>query len=297
MVIDTNRQALSGHVLAFNHDLTSHDSAPRPAYASFPESRAKNCSFLPAGFIAASIMALCIQKEELVESTPRVNADVSEVRTWVLEVFHRRCHPDPEGALDGFYWKGRDLHSQRRYIALRLRFRLEPFGYLIAHDIHDAVKASGLLSQALNLTDKFLTSESRERDRKREKTAKRQAKTTSRTIIEPQLSFAEIGRNQDAEPKRMKAKKKLGRIIGTSRGISSETTTAAASPTGVGDPFRDPVPTFKKPKMKTKKRKRKKEAAASPDSVEGAQDPFQDPEPMHLIDADDYRLDQASSTD
>lgn len=34
--------------------------------------------------------------EELVNSTPREDAGVAEVRTWILQVFHRRCHPDPE---------------------------------------------------------------------------------------------------------------------------------------------------------------------------------------------------------
>lgn len=88
----------------------------------------------------------------------------------MLEAFRRRLHPDPEvrrfgnhlehlprkrtrcyGVADSlqpvlkeFYWKGRDLHSQRRYLALRLRFRGEPYGYMIAHDIHDAVKVSRL---------------------------------------------------------------------------------------------------------------------------------------------------------
>ncbi|KAI3331518.1 hypothetical protein HD806DRAFT_162248 [Xylariaceae sp. AK1471] len=76
----------------------------------------------------------------------------------MLEVFHRRCHPDPEKALQEFRWRGRDLHTQRRYLALRLRFRGQPYGYMIAHDVHDAVK------------------ESRKRTRQREKAAKKQAK-------------------------------------------------------------------------------------------------------------------------
>ncbi|KAI0529870.1 hypothetical protein GGR58DRAFT_281505 [Xylaria digitata] len=261
--------------------------------------------------------------EELVESTPRQDASVDEVRTWVLEVFHRRCHPDPERALNGFHWKGRDLHSQRRYLALRLRFRGEPYGYMIAHDIHDAVK------------------ESRRRARKRQKEARRQIKKAIKTdgktapisvrtptaqtsppsasLISTEdstpsqggsnikaqtgpLAIANVNTNCETEVSHpigenepqdaigaVRAKNKLVKIFT----ISPRTTSGAAtvvSPSGVEDSFGDPIPGPKITKAKPKKVRRKGKAIASLESPGSPQNPFLDPEPIRLIDADDFRL-------
>ncbi|TGJ82999.1 hypothetical protein E0Z10_g5764 [Xylaria hypoxylon] len=101
------------------------------------------------------------------------------------------------------------------------------------------------------------------------------------------------GQPQDAVTGAAKAKKKLAKIFTISPGpTSSRTTTAATSPSGVEGPFRDPMPESKgtKAKLKKEKRKRKGKATASLESLGSAQDPFQDPEPMQLIDADDFRL-------
>ncbi|KAI0100608.1 hypothetical protein GGR51DRAFT_575285 [Nemania sp. FL0031] len=269
--------------------------------------------------------------EELVQSTPPEDAGVGEVRTWVLEVFHRRCHPDPKRALNGFYWKGRDLHSQRRYLALRLRFRREPYGYLIAHDIHDAVK------------------EFRKRTRQREKEAAKRVKKRNRTdkgaapesasttaaqgcpsvpsqfpSITPskdnpeEEGFTErhaaymgasrerqsshpIGEDQlqDAETSRVKVKKKLAKIFTispqTSSSSSSRATTRTESASGE-DPFQDPIPSSRKTKAKTRKAKRRGKAKARLKSRHNVQDPFRDPEPMRLIDEDDFRLECPLST-
>ncbi|KAF2967894.1 hypothetical protein GQX73_g5720 [Xylaria multiplex] len=272
--------------------------------------------------------------EELVESTPRQDAGVDEVRTWVLEVFHRRCHPDPEGALNGFHWKGRDLHSQRRYLALRLRFRGEPYGYMIAHDIHDAIK------------------ESRRRAHKRQKEARRQIKKAMKTDgktapisgrtptaqtsppstslasteggapsqgksnIKAQkgpLAIANINTNHEAETSHLigdnepqdagagtaRVRNKLVKIFTNGpRTCSGAAAITVMSPSGVEDPFRDPIPgpQITKPKPKPKKAKKKGKALVSLESPGSSQNPFLDPEPMRLIDADDFRLDSPEDT-
>ncbi|KAI1738881.1 hypothetical protein F4680DRAFT_466958 [Xylaria scruposa] len=266
--------------------------------------------------------------EELVESTPRQDAGVAEVRTWVLTVFHRRCHPDPERALTGFQWKGCDLHSQRRYIALRLRFRGEPYGYMIAHDIHDAVK------------------ESRKRARKQEKESKRQIKEAKKAekksaseslrmlIRQPSspasthVRFRDSGPSEDrkrakktrkeqavrvnsnreldthhlireAQPQtiessKSKARRKIEKIFAKSPRKTSPKITPTTPWTGEGNPFRDPSPSPRRARIKAKKKmmkkKKKKKVTASPESPDSAQDPFRDPSPMHLLDADDFRL-------
>ncbi|KAI0457625.1 hypothetical protein F5B21DRAFT_463937 [Xylaria acuta] len=261
--------------------------------------------------------------EELVESTPRQDAGVAEVRTWILKVFHRRCHPDPERALSGFHWKGRDLHSQRRYLALRLRFRREPYGYMIAHDIHDAVK------------------EFRKRGRRREKEAKKQIKKARKTEKksaselmrtlgrQPSSPASSHVRFQDSAPRKhhkrakkarkeqavhsnssyrpdanrpageaqpqavetstAKAKKRLAKIFTISpRTISPATT----PPVGEEDPFRNPSPSPRgvKTKATKKAKKKKKKVTASLESLDSAQDPFRDPPPMLLVDEEDFRL-------
>ncbi|KAI1752603.1 hypothetical protein F4782DRAFT_500928 [Xylaria castorea] len=263
--------------------------------------------------------------EELVESTPRQDAGVAEVRTWVLTVFHRRCHPDPQKALSGFYWKGRDLHSQRRYLALRLRFRREPYGYMIAHDIHDAVK------------------ESRKRSRKREKEAKKQTKKAKKpeknSALESLMTLrrqpssptsihvrfqdnapskdhnrAQKARKEQAVPasnnnepdahhligeaqsqaiesSTAKAKKRITKIFAISPRTTSPKITATTLPTGEEDPFRDPSPSPRRVRTKAKKKaKKKKKATASLESLNSAQDPFRDPSPMRLVEAEDFRL-------
>ncbi|KAI0432542.1 hypothetical protein F5Y09DRAFT_140708 [Xylaria sp. FL1042] len=269
--------------------------------------------------------------EGLVERTPREDAGINEVRSWVLEIFNRRCHPDPETALNGFFWKGRDLHSQRRYLALRLRFRGEPYGYMIAHDIHDAVK------------------ESRKRAHKREKAARKQKKTgnkpdrksSSKSVPNAEASSPSsphlqpdgsaprndqstkvkteqaaninvnhnlyvnplIGENnsRDTKSKSTKVKDKFASIFNANPETASSRTTPAVAPLSVvEDPFRDPIPEPKKTKTKTTKLKRKrkwKKATASLESLGSTRDPFRDPEPMRLIDADDFRLESPEDTD
>ncbi|KAJ2976492.1 hypothetical protein NUW58_g8072 [Xylaria curta] len=243
--------------------------------------------------------------EELVETTPREDAGVSEVRTWVLKVFHRRCHPDPENSLSEFRWQGRDLHLQRRYLALRLRFRGEPYGYMIAHDIHDAVK------------------ESRKRARRQEKESKKRAKTQLFSETPPPIEFQDGTPNKgdtnvkhtqkgqvdyavaDREPgtthltienqpldhdsgtSEAKTKKKLAKIL-----TMFPRTTAGVALPSAEDPFRDPTPDSKRTKVKAKKIEKKGKAKTNIESLNDAQDPFRDPEPMcmRLIDADDFRL-------
>ncbi|KAI1201645.1 hypothetical protein F5X97DRAFT_320044 [Nemania serpens] len=241
--------------------------------------------------------------EELVRSAPRKDAAVAEVRTWVLEVFHRRCHPDPERALEEFYWKGRDLHSQRRYLALRLRFRGEPYGYLIAHDIHDAVK------------------ESRKQSRRGKKEATKQAKkakggqdTHAITPSEGETT-AHAAKKYEGDTKAIKpkAKRKLAKIFHirlreppppSSSSRTPTVTITAASPPAGEDPFQDPAPAPKKAKPKTEKARKKekmkekwrKKTTRSLEAHDNAQDPFRDPEPMSLIDADDFRLESSEDT-
>ncbi|KAI8633336.1 hypothetical protein F5Y19DRAFT_490510 [Xylariaceae sp. FL1651] len=212
--------------------------------------------------------------EELVDSTPQKDANVEEVRTWMLKVFHRRCHPDPARALQEFRWTGRDLHYQRRYLALRIRFRGEPYAYMIAHDVHDAVK------------------ESRKRTRKRKQQAKKQSrrphkpetKSTTASALTPQersfrASFT--GAFGDAAIGQAKAKTKKTR--------KARRSTISAAECLEQDPFRDPEPTHAKLKAKTKKLKKSK-GEAKAGSVGNPQDPFRDPEPMRFIDTDDYRI-------
>ncbi|KAI1349638.1 hypothetical protein F5Y01DRAFT_316613 [Xylaria sp. FL0043] len=264
--------------------------------------------------------------EGLIERTPREDAGINEVRSWVLEIFNRRCHPDPERVLNEFFWKGRDLHSQRRYLALRLRFRGEPYGYMIAHDIHDAVQ------------------ESRKRARKREKEARKQKKKGRKTkggtppsisasvSPSPHLQIREsvprkdkstkakkeqassvnvnrepgptpaLEKDQSPEAKssttRAKAKTIFATIFAPNSKIASSrgATPAVASPPAVEDPFRDPSPELKKTKTKTTKLARKKKWKRPPASPESLGSP-RDPEPMHLIDADDFRLESPENAD
>ncbi|KAI1275346.1 hypothetical protein F5Y07DRAFT_409356 [Xylaria sp. FL0933] len=264
--------------------------------------------------------------EGLIERTPREDAGINEVRSWVLEIFNRRCHPDPERVLNEFFWKGRDLHSQRRYLALRLRFRGEPYGYMIAHDIHDAVQ------------------ESRKRAHKREKEARKQKKKGRKTkggtppsILasaspSPHLQTGESVSGKDKSTKakkeqasnvnvngepaptpplrknksgeaessttKTKAKAIFATIFAPNSKIASSpgATPTVASPPAVEDPFRDPTPELQKPKTKMTKltRKRKwKKATASPESLGSSRDP----EPMRLVDADDFRLESPENTD
>ncbi|KAI0183218.1 hypothetical protein EV127DRAFT_490479 [Xylaria flabelliformis] len=264
--------------------------------------------------------------EELVESTPRQDAGVAEVRTWVLKVFHRRCHPDPERALNGFQWKGCDLHSQRRYIALRLRFRGEPYGYMIAHDIHDAVKesrkrarkqekeAKRQIKQAKK-TEKKSTSESQRtlirrpssrasthvrfqdsaptEDRKRAKKARKEQ--TVRVDSNRELDthhLIEEAQPQTIEGSKSKARQKIEKMFAKSPRKTSPKITSSTTPwTGEENPFRDPSPSPRRVRARAKKKaKKKKKATASSESLNSTQDPFRDPSPMRLVDADDFRL-------
>ncbi|KAI2629442.1 hypothetical protein GGS21DRAFT_492371 [Xylaria nigripes] len=254
------------------------------------------------------------EADELVERTPQKDANVNEVHAWVLEIFRRRCHPEPEAALQDFYWKGTDLHSQRRYLALRLRFRREPYGYMIAHDIHDALK------------------ESRKRTRRRERKARKQPRkknksgpgSTPKSSVTPgaQQSHAstsgpnetntaclietdspKVGdKTQAKNPIPSKAKQTLLKIFIITR--QKKTTSSgkgqemSCSPRGPDSLFQDPAsesPRAKKEKKQKQMplRSRKKSKSASRSDSELPQDPFRDPEmdPMRLIDADDFRID------
>ncbi|KAI1153975.1 hypothetical protein F4825DRAFT_473298 [Nemania diffusa] len=242
-------------------------------------------------------------REGLVESTPGEDAGVGE------------------RALNDFYWKGRDLHSQRRYLALRLRFRQEPYGYLIAHDIHDAVKESRKRRRASEKGAKkhlaksaiipvlqasfpmptYTQSQGIElsKDNPKEKKAKKEqeiytninrGRESSRPIEEDQI--------QETGTSRAKVKKKLAEIFTFSpRSSSSRTTTRPASPSIGEDPFQDPPLAPGKKKTKARKEKKRGKARASLESLDSVQDPFRDPEPMRLIDADDFRLESPLNTD
>ncbi|KAI1824186.1 hypothetical protein F4861DRAFT_548832 [Xylaria intraflava] len=250
---------------------------------------------------------------ELVERTPQKDASADEVHSWVLEVFRRRCHPAPELALKDFRWKGIDLHSQRRYLALRIRFRREPYGYMIAHDIHDAVK------------------ESRKRTRRRESEAKKQARKNKRIgnkhtpeptmargeqgflplspltrprDITPRSSKGNTARQTEANPAEFKEKKGfLSNLTMRPKASTSSRKEQTPPPEGqeLEDPFRDPTPS---PSEKSKKEKsnskpswlfqklRKKSGATTAADSDLLQDPFRDPEvePMRLVAADDFRV-------
>ncbi|KAI0553462.1 hypothetical protein F4679DRAFT_531412 [Xylaria curta] len=263
--------------------------------------------------------------EELVESTPRQDAGVAEVRTWVLKVFHRRCHPDPQTALNGFQWKGRDLHSQRRYIALRLRFRGEPYGYMIAHDIHDAVKesrkrarkqekeAKRQMKKAKKAEKKFASKSLRTltrqassptsthvrfrdswpgEDRKRAKKARKEQAVRANSDRELDTHHL-IGESQPQaiESSKSKARRKIEKIFTKSPRKTSPRLTSTTPWTGEENPFRDPSPSPRRVRTKAKKKaKKKKKVTARPESLDSAQDPFRDPSPMRLVDADDFRL-------
>ncbi|KAI0404510.1 hypothetical protein F4802DRAFT_567314 [Xylaria palmicola] len=275
----------------------------------------------------------------LVASTPSEEAGVDEVRTWILTVFHRRCHPDPERALTGFHWKGRDLHSQRRYLALRLRFRREPYGYMIAHDIHDALKESRKQTREREKEEKKQAREARRANKKRGSrsaaagaaptrqvsfavsprderpedaahSSKRNSKSGADTRGQATRATAGGGseRNQQSvrgaeeQPRGIEARVKGKLAKFSSRSSTTTTTTTARMATSLfrdADPFRDPSPGPEREKEKKerrkkgekKARKKSKKGTASAESPSGAQDPFRDPEPpMHLIDADDFRL-------
>ncbi|KAI0803979.1 hypothetical protein GGR55DRAFT_682116 [Xylaria sp. FL0064] len=265
------------------------------------------------------------KREGLIERTPREDAGINAVRSWVLEIFNRRCHPDPERVLNEFFWKGRDLHSQRRYLALRLRFRGEPYGYMIAHDIHDAVKESrkrvhkrekearkqkkkgrkkagdtpDSISASVSSSPRLQTGESVAKHDKSTKVKKEQASNVS-VNREPDLTPL-TGKNKSPEAKSSITRTKIKAIFATifathSKTASPGTTPAAASPPTVEDPFRDPIPEPKGTKTKTTKstRKRKwKRLPASPESLGS----FRNPEPMRLIDADDFRLESPENTE
>ncbi|KAI0966861.1 hypothetical protein F4678DRAFT_465945 [Xylaria arbuscula] len=265
-----------------------------------------------------------------------------------------------QGALSEFYWKGRDLHSQRRYLALRLRFRGEPYGYMIAHDIHDALKESR----------KRVYKQEKEaaKQRKKDKTSGRRntapelipesaiqrstppplpPRVQSRSRTQPDLRFQPVSRSrsggsaprnntskkaaneqgqavnvnvyvnlnrdtdgaplipasdpQDAESSRRKAKKKISKIFTTTPNPEKASSKAVALQPNPEDPFGDPVPEPKRSKSKNKKEKMKKKwkrkGAASIESLGSARDPFRDPEPMRLIEADDFRVESPENTD
>ncbi|KAI1419400.1 hypothetical protein F5Y12DRAFT_793969 [Xylaria sp. FL1777] len=268
--------------------------------------------------------------EGLVESTPPEDASVDEVRSWMLQIFHRRCHPDPKKALDGFYWKGRHLHSQRRYVVLRLRFRREPYGFMIAHDIHDAVKASR--KRAHNREKEFRKSirkgkklnrkptaesaptsatqvhcplqphaQSRDRATRRDKRKKIKYEQTSNANVCRETD--QLGRDeaQEVESSTINAKTKLVKTSATNTGTTSSRTIAAASssPSDVKDSLRNPISEPKRTKTKEKKAKKKtrwKKAMASLESLGSTAAPLGDLEPMRLIDADEFRLESPEDT-
>ncbi|KAJ3556535.1 hypothetical protein NPX13_g10114 [Xylaria arbuscula] len=203
--------------------------------------------------------------EGFVERTPREDAGADET---VLKEFH---------------WKGRDLHSQRRYLALRLRFRGEPYGYMIAHDIHDAVKLS------------------RKRARKRRKEAKKQIRKDIKSYKKTGLRSPPTSATQESS---------LGPSQHHSSGkdnpkeVGSSTTKAEPKPTDVAitiqrtspkpqqtsatppeNPFEDPPTADVKRHEHKKEKRRKKEKAkmASPEAPDASEDPFRDPEPMQVI--------------
>ncbi|KAI1133110.1 hypothetical protein F5Y10DRAFT_129575 [Nemania abortiva] len=233
----------------------------------------------------------------------------------------------PQGALNGFYWKGRDLHSQRRYLALRLRFRREPYGYLIAHDIHDAVKEfrnrthqrektaekhvkkrnrtdKGPTPQPANMTAVRVSSpmfpharyqgpaHSKSNPRERISTEGQTAHTNPNRERSPSYPIEE-DRLQDIGTGRAKAKNKLTKIFTTISKTSSlpspsRITMRTASPSRIEDPFQDPTPVSRKLRTKAKKAKRSGKTTASLESVYNAENPST--EPMRLIDEDDFRL-------
>ncbi|KAK5634551.1 hypothetical protein RRF57_010264 [Xylaria bambusicola] len=233
--------------------------------------------------------------EEFVESTPREDASVDE------------------GVLKEFHWKGRDLHSQRRYIALRLRFRGEPYGYMIAHDIHDAVKVSSL-SHSTTVPGLHLLS--RIQTRKRSKTAKKQVKkdkksekrvtSGSASRSAPQKSSMPShathpkgeDKSKEIEDSTAKAEKKLAKRFATrSSRTSSEPLLPAAVPSRSSENrFGDPTADLKRPKSKIHLRKKKGKTTQSLESLVDNEDPFRDPEPMQLVDADDFRLEDTDQS-
>ncbi|GAW20155.1 hypothetical protein ANO14919_096520 [Xylariales sp. No.14919] len=198
---------------------------------------------------------------------------------------------------------------------------------MIAHDIHDAVKESrkrarrrqkeaGRQVKKANKIDRITTPESETRfvaqvspsfppNQPRDgipigdKSNIGGAKAVS-INCEPETG-RRIGEeeSQDAGIGIAKSKKKLTKIFTIIPGATSpRRTTATASPSDEEDPFRDPVPGPEGTKTKPKRTRRRwrGKATASLESLGSAQDPFRDPEPMRLVDADDFRLESPEDT-
>lgn len=163
--------------------------------------------------------------------------------------------------------------------------------------------------------------EFRKRSRKRQKEATKQAKKTKRgqethtnTPCEEETTTHEAKKDEpDTKASQAKSKRKLSNIFHISPGTSSSSTPsrtatvtiAAASPPDGEDPFQDPIAASKRAKPKTEKTRKKKEKREEKrkrkitgdiESHDSAQDPFRDPEPLRLIDADDFRLESSEDT-
>ncbi|KAJ8124241.1 hypothetical protein O1611_g9400 [Lasiodiplodia mahajangana] len=105
---------------------------------------------------------------------------------------------------------------------------------------------------------------------------------------------------QDAETSRAKVKKKLVKLFTISPRTSSSSSSATMrveSASRGEDPFQDPMPLSRKTKTKAKKAKQRGKAVVSLEPRYNVQDPFRDPEPMRLIDEDDFRLVSPPSED
>ncbi|KAI0391647.1 hypothetical protein F5Y17DRAFT_460673 [Xylariaceae sp. FL0594] len=78
-------------------------------------------------------------RRELVRMVPDRDAGQDEMRTWMLLMLHRRCHPDPPGALEDFNWSGSELHcGADLFQGILDAFLDTPEGRLIAGDVADA---------------------------------------------------------------------------------------------------------------------------------------------------------------
>ncbi|KAI0509349.1 hypothetical protein F5B22DRAFT_649184 [Xylaria bambusicola] len=218
--------------------------------------------------------------EEFVERTPQEDAGVEER---VMKEFH---------------WKGRDLHSQRRYIALRLRFRGEPYGYMIAHDIHDAVKLSRIQTRKRSKRAK--------KQVKKDKKSDKKATSTPASTSTPQKSSQSwppdhpdgANKSKEVEGSTKREKKKPAKQSATrsSRASSEPLLNAAAPSRSSENPFGDPITELKKPKSKIHLRKKKGKKTRSLESSVDDEDPFRDPGPMRLVDADDLRLEDTDQS-
>lgn len=206
-------------------------------------------------------------------------------------------------------------HSVSCLITPTWLYSLDAFIYLLHWRTHRPPSTRAALYQPKH------SQESRKQSRRGKKEATKQAKkakggqdTHAITPSEGETT-AHAAKKYEGDTKAIKpkAKRKLAKIFHirlreppppSSSSRTPTVTITAASPPAGEDPFQDPAPAPKKAKPKTEKARKKekmkekwrKKTTRSLEAHDNAQDPFRDPEPMSLIDADDFRLESSEDT-